>query len=410
MIKKVKVEQLKPGAFVHDFNCGWLHHPFLRNRVKVRTDGDIEKILKYQIHEVYIDTENGVDVDDAPTKSEVDRDIQQKLENLPGERKGGDPEVPLCQAVPRAKRLIKEAKETTKRLLDDAKTGKQIDMHLVAGIVDQMTDSVLSNKDALVSLLRIKHKDEYTYMHSLAVAALCISFARRLELDHKNIKALGIGGLLHDIGKVRIPGEILNKPGPLTEEEFEVMKEHVKHGELILQETTNIDENSLCVTAHHHERLDGTGYPAGLKGDQISPFGQMTAIVDIYDALTSERCYKNAMPPTAAMRKIFEWSNSYLNRDLVESFIAHLGIYPIGTLVRLRSGFIAVVVDHGRKGLLCPVVQAVFDTKRQRFTQPFEIDLSKESKADSLHEIAGCEEPDKWALSPEQYLSRYRRD
>ncbi len=146
------------------------------------------------------------------------------------------------------------------------------------------------------------------------------------------------------------------------------------------------------------------------KGDEISLFGEMTAIVDIYDALTSERCYENAMSPTAAMRKIFEWSNSYLNRELAENFIAQLGIYPIGTLVRLRSGFIAVVVDHGNNGLLHPVVRILYDTQRHSFTKPFEIDLAKDARDGNRHEIAGCEEPDKWPLSPEQHLSEYRHD
>jgi HD-GYP domain-containing protein (c-di-GMP phosphodiesterase class II) len=131
----------------------------------------------------------------------------------------------------------------------------------------------------------------------------------------------------------------LNKPGPLSEKEFEIMKQHVMHGDCILRQTGNIEEDSICVTAHHHERLDGTGYPERLKGDEISPFGQMAAIVDIYDALTSERCYKNPMAPTDALRKLFEWSDNYLNRDLVERFIAHLGIYPVGSVVRLQSGY-----------------------------------------------------------------------
>src|SRR2546428_266914 len=170
MIKKIKIEQLKPGIFVHDFNCGWLHHPFLRNRVKLNTDADI----------------------------------------------------------------------------------------------DRMTKSVLDNSDALVSLARIKNKDEYTYLHSLSVSALCISFGEHLQLDDKKIKSIGVGGLLHDIGKVRVPSEILNKPGPLSEKEFDIMKQHVKYGDCILRETTKIEEDSICVTAHHHERLDGTGYPDGL--------------------------------------------------------------------------------------------------------------------------------------------------
>jgi putative nucleotidyltransferase with HDIG domain len=276
-------------------------------------------------------------------------------------------------------------------------------MQQIENLVDRMTESVLNSKDALISLARIKNKDEYTYMHSLAVSALCISFAEHLGLDAKKIKQIGIGGLLHDIGKVKVPIGILNKPGALTEKEFEIMKQHVHHGSCILQQT-KIDRTAVSVTAHHHERLNGTGYPDGLKGDQISFFGQMAAVVDIYDALTSERCYKRSIPPTHALRKLYEWSHSYLNKELVEKFIAHVGIYPVGTLVRLRSGFLGVVIRHGEKGLLYPVVRAVYNTRKEVQIVPFNIDLSKKASVGDSDEITGCESPERWNIRPYAYL------
>ncbi|HTN72996.1 MAG TPA: HD-GYP domain-containing protein [Methylomirabilota bacterium] len=405
MIKKIKVEQMKPGIFVHDFNCGWLHHPFLKNRLKIATEKEIEQVIHHQIREVYIDTDKGLDVDDAPTKPEVDREIQTEITKIdppPAQERG---RVALGEEVVRAKKLLAEVKQSTKILMDDVKLGKQLDMDQAATLVDKMTDSVLNNSAALISLARIKNKDEYTYQHCIAVSALCIAFGEYLRLDDKKVKALGIGGLLHDIGKVRIPLEILNKPGPLSEKEFEIMKEHVMHGDCILRQTGNIEEDSICVTAHHHERLDGTGYPKGLKGDEISPFGQMAAIVDIYDALTSERCYKNPMAPTVALRKLYEWSDNYLNRELVERFIAHLGIYPVGSVVRLQSGFIGVVIDHGEKGLLYPVVRALYDTRKERVVFPFDIDLAKQRTDERADEVVGCEAPGKWHLRAERCLA-----
>jgi putative nucleotidyltransferase with HDIG domain len=405
MIKKITVEHLRPGIFVHDFNSGWLHHPFLRNKIKIETEGDIEKILKYQIREVYIDTEKGLDVDDAPTQQEVTAEIQTEIDHVPAPAKKEN-RRPLRAEIARARRLITEAKQTTHRLMDDVKLGKQLDVRQVEDIVEKLTDSVLSNKDALISLVRIKKKDEYTYMHSLAVSALCISFAQHLGLDAKATKQIGVGGLLHDFGKVKIPLEVLTKPGPLTEKEFEIMKRHVEHGECMLRQTSRIDESSICVTAHHHERLDGTGYPAGLREDQISLFGQIAAIVDIYDALTAERCYKDSIPPTEALKKLFEWSDRYLNRQLVEQFIAHVGIYPIGALVRLRSGRVGVVVDHGEKGLLYPVVRVLFDRKRGRVLHPFNLDLSKKALSGESDEVVGCESLAKWNIHPESYLTQ----
>src|SRR5919108_272690 len=404
MIKKIKVEQLKPGVFVHDFNSGWLHHPFLKNQAKIKTDDEVQKIIKYRIHEVYIDTDKGLDIDDAPTQQQVVEEIQTEIDKLSAPAQGNS-RLPLKQEIAQAKRFINEAKNTTRHLMDDVKLGKQIDTQQVENLVDRMTQSVLNSKDALISLARIKNKDEYTYMHSLAVSALCISFAEHLGLDSKKIKQIGVGGLLHDIGKVKVPIGILNKPGALTEKEFEIMKQHVHHGNCILQQT-KIDETSISVTAHHHERLDGTGYPDGLKGDQISFFGQMAAVVDIYDALTSERCYKGSMPPTQALRKLYEWSHSYLNKELVEKFIAHVGIYPVGTLVRLRSGFLGVVIRHGEKGLLYPVVRAVYNTRKEVQIVPFNIDLSKKASAGDSDEITGCESPERWNIRPYIYLAQ----
>ena len=403
MIKKIKVDKLKPGIFVHDFNCGWLHHPFLKNRLKLSSDKEIEKVISYGIREVYIDTDSGLDVDDAPTQDEIDQAIDSDLATLSeaGEKTRGD--VPLEGEIDKAKALIAEAKQATHRLMDDVRLGKQIDLPQVETLVEKMTESVFNNSDALVSLLRIKTKDEYTYLHSLAVSALCISFAQYLDFDHGKIKAIGIGGLLHDIGKVKIPDQILHKPGPLTEAEFEVMKQHVDHGNAVLEQTTRLDASSVCVTAHHHERLDGTGYPQGLRGDQISLFGQVSAIVDIYDALTSERCYKGSITPTEALRKIFEWSDSYLNRHLVEKFVTHIGIYPVGSVVRLRSGAVAVVVRHGQKDLLHPVVRILFDWRHKRLSRAAEIDLGQPEPGSDGNEILACVSAEKLPVNPVEY-------
>jgi HD-GYP domain-containing protein (c-di-GMP phosphodiesterase class II) len=406
MLKKVKTEKLKPGMFVHDFNCGWLDHPFLRNRVLLRDDADVEKILEHRIREVYIDTDHGLDADDAPTKRHVDEVIDTEMNKLQPQRRRSSRSVPLAAEIKRAKRLLHESKEQTQVLLDAVRMGMKLDVPQIEIVVEKMTVSVLRNKDALVSLTRIKNKDEYTYLHSLAVSALCISFGQHLDLEPQEIKDLGVGGLLHDIGKLKMPLELLNKPGPLTEKEFEIMKTHVAHGDCILRETTGIEESSICVTRHHHERLNGTGYPEGLKGDQISKFGKIAAIVDIYDALTSERCYKDAIQPTDVLRKLLEWSESYLDRSLVEQFILHMGIYPVGTVVRLRSGIIGVVVEQGERSLLDPVVRAVYDTKRHKLVTPFEINLSSRPAGQRLDEIVGCEAAESWNFQPETYLER----
>ena len=354
MIKKIKVKQLKPGMFIDDFNSNWLDHPFFNNSAKVKDEKIIEKIAKSGIQEVYIDTEKGLDVTDAPAKKDVEQEIQEELNKLSDTKLEANTRVPLKEEIVRARKIMTEAVKTMQALMEDVKLGKQIEIKQVEHIVENMTDSIFHNKDALISLSRIKQKDEYTYMHSLSVCALLIAFADQMNFNYTTIHAVGVGGLLHDIGKVKIENKILNKKGALSEEEFEEMKEHVKHGCLLMEQGLEIAETSVWVTAQHHERLNGTGYPGGLKGGEISNFGQMAAIVDVYDALTSDRCYRDKMHPTEALRKLFEWSDSYFNKELVEQFIRCVGIYPVGSLVRLASDLFAVVLDHNEKSLLHP--------------------------------------------------------
>jgi putative nucleotidyltransferase with HDIG domain len=405
MIKKIKTEQLKPGMFVHDFNCGWINHPFLRNRLLLKHDAEIEQIIEHQIREVYIDTEQGLDADEAPTEQFVEEVIHGELKALAPEPARKGQAASVAEEARNAKAILQESKRQTQILMDAVRVGAKLDLPHAELVVERMTESVLRNKDALVSLSRIKNKDEYTYLHSLSVAALCISFGHYLGLEPHVIKALGLGGLLHDIGKLRVPDALLNKPGPLTEAEWEVMRTHVTQGQRILEDCSGMEETSICVCQHHHERLDGTGYPAGLRGEQISKAGQIAAIVDIYDALCSERCYKHALPPTVALRKLFEWSNYYLDRSLVERFVLHMGIYPVGTVVRLRSGFIGVVIEQSAKNLLDPVVRAVYDTKRSKWVVPFEINLSSRPAGQQLDEIIGCEAGETWKLQPEKYFA-----
>lgn len=404
MIKKIKVERLKPGFFVHDFNCGWLNHPFFKNRMMLKSDKDVEKIVAHGIDEVYIDTDAGLDVDDAPTQQEVERAIDNELEGLTRVKSSKRAEVPLAERVDQSKTLIIESKFTTQCLLDGVKFGNPLDMSEIATLIDNVALSVADDGDTLVSLLRNKRRNEYSYLHSLSVASLCISFAQSINLDAEQVRELGIGGLLHDIGEVRIPSRILNKPGPLTDDEFEIMKQHVTRGTEILQRTPRISEGSMTVTAQHQERLDGSGYPKGLRGDAIDLFGQVAAIVDVYDALTSARSYNVPLPPTAALRKLYEWSDMYLNRYLVEKFIAHIGIYPVGSLVRMRNGDVGVVLRHGENSLLRPVVRIIFDRYNRRVNDTSEVDLAQEAPGSDAHNIVCCEASERLKVDPIRFL------
>ena len=402
MIKKVKTGQLKPGMFVHDFNCGWLQHPFFSTTIKIKDSKMVQKIFDSGIQEVYIDTGKGLDVVDAPTEQEVDQNIQAEISKVVEPETGGMKPASVKEEINKAQEIKKEAKQTVQKIMEDIRLGKQLEVEKADHVVSMMVDSIFRNKDALASLGRIKKTDEYTFFHSVSVSVLLISFAKHLGFDMKLIKTIGIGGLLHDVGKMKIPPEILNKPGKLSDDEYNKIKEHAVHSRLILEQYPDISELSVFIAAQHHERFDGTGYPDGLKGYEISEFGRMAAIVDVYDAITSNRCYHRGMLPSEALRKMFEWSEFHFDRTLVQQFIRCMGIYPVGTLVRLESGLVGVVMDHGERSLLQPIVRIIYDIIRKQHIKPYAVDLSQ-PEGGREDKIKGYEQPEKWDIKPEEY-------
>jgi HD-GYP domain-containing protein (c-di-GMP phosphodiesterase class II) len=399
MIKKIQVNQLKPGMFVHDLNCGWLQHPFMSTRFKVKNDKIVAKIHNYGIREVYIDTNKGTDVADAPTREEVVKQIDSEIDDIIKPQTDARNLVPVRQEMKRAREVKKEAKKTVENLMNEVRLGKQIEVEKVDHVVENMVESIFRNRDALSSLGRIKKVDEYTFMHSVSVGVLMISFGKFIGLDLALIKELGVGGLLHDVGKVKVPPELLASPEKLSDTEFLKVRDHVLHSRKILEDTPNMHKNSITVAAHHHERVDGSGYPDKLKGKNIHIFAQMAAIADVYDAMTSQRCYQRQFSPTETLKKLYEWDGAY-NRELVQQFIRCVGIYPVGSLVRLQSGLIAVVMEHGEKGLIHPLVRVVYDAKKKTYVMPHDIDLSSNG-SDS---IAGYEVPEKCGIDPEKFI------
>jgi putative nucleotidyltransferase with HDIG domain len=261
MIKKIATEQLRPGMFIHDLNCGWMEHPFMHNRFKVEGHAEIEKITHIGIREVYIDTDLGLDVKDAQTEEDVRAEIHEKMIKVVQAHPVRPHPRPVREELVVAKQVQHEANQAVHSIMTDIRMGKQIEVEQVNPVVERITDSILRNRDALISLGRIKERDNYTFQHSVNVCALLVSFCNALDVEPNVIREVGIGGLLHDIGKMKVPLAILNKPGPLTEKEFNAMKAHAPLGRDMLRETPNIPDTAIMVTGQHHERYDGTGYP-----------------------------------------------------------------------------------------------------------------------------------------------------
>lgn len=404
MIKKIDVFALRPGMYVHDLDCDWMEHPFLQNKFLLKDSSDIEKISALGIHHIYIDTDRGIDAPNAPSAEEVHQHLDAKMLQL-GESLTSRPrhQVPIEAELLQARRVYSEASSIVSNVLQDCRLGKQVEMEKLEPIVSAISTSILRNPDAIISLLRIKRVDKYTFQHSVAVSTLLLSFCRAVSDERRAIEQVGIGGLLHDLGKMRVPDFILNKPGKLSESEFDLMKRHVEYGCEILQNTPNFSPVALNIVAEHHERYDGSGYPNGLKGDEISPFGQMAAIIDVYDALTSNRVYHHGIEPTEALKKILEWSEFHFDTQLVHQFIRTIGIYPVGTLVRLESGYLAVVIEQHHENLLQPRVRMVFNSHANCQMRPKDVDLSKPGCQDR---VVAFEQPKTWNIDPLRFLAR----
>ena len=395
MLKKISVKQLTAGMYLKEFCGSWMEHPFWRNSFVITDPNDIERILASSIQEVWIDSAQGLDVPpDEPTISEAETQAQVDAELDAAARAARDvAPLSIQKEMARAAKICAQAKQAVTSMFQEARMGKAVDAANARKLVEEISDSVTRNPGALISLARLKTADDYTYMHSVAVCALMIALGRQLGLDEELIRKLGIAGLLHDLGKAMMPLEVLNKPGKLTDEEFRIMKSHPEEGYKLLQESHGVDEITFDVVLHHHEKTDGSGYPKGLKGDEISLHAKMGAVCDVYDAITSNRPYKAGWDPAESLRKMAEWANGHFDPTVFQAFVKSLGIYPIGSLVRLGSGRLGIVVDQSPKSLLMPRIKVFFSTRSSARIRPELIDLSAPG---CMEKIASREDPANW--------------
>ncbi|NGZ87499.1 HD-GYP domain-containing protein [Duganella aceris] len=404
MLKKVDASQLKVGMYIHDLSCDWMTHPFVRNRFLLSSNDEIRKIINAGIHDVVIDSAKGLDVQDAPTLAEAqaatEREIVEIVAKAPVVTR-----VSLGEEMKRAVQIRHQASTLVRTVMQDARLGKAIELDQVQPVVQNITESILRNPGALVGLLRIKNKDDYTFLHSVSVCTLLVAFCRSRNIPADVTHQAGLGGLLHDTGKALVPDAILNKPGPLTDEEFAVIKRHPQDGYEILRQSPEIGPIPLDITLHHHERRDGSGYPGKQSSDDISELAQMAAIVDVYDAITADRCYHKGMSAAAALRKIYEWSKFHFNPTFAQEFMRCVGIYPVGTMVILESGRLGVVIEPHETNLLAPKVNVFFHTKKNVYIKPETIDLSRGLGFGGGDKIVGHESPAKWNVDPMRFLT-----
>lgn len=397
MLKKISVEHVRLGMHLHAFCGSWLEHPFWRTKFVLTDPNDITLIVESSIKEVWIDASKGLDVpSDEVTEEAEDVTPEQVAPAKPLVQE----KVSFNDEVKRAAKICAKGKEAVISMFQEARMGKAVDAEAAMPLVEEISNSVMRNPGALISLARLKTADDYTYMHSVAVCALMIALARQLQLSDEDTRAAGMAGLMHDLGKAMMPMAVLNKPGKLTDAEFAVIRTHPEEGYKLLLTASGVNEITKDVCLHHHEKIDGSGYPKGLNGETMSLFAKMGAVCDVYDAITSNRPYKAGWDPAESIKRMAEWTGHF-DATVFQAFVKSLGIYPTGSFVRLDSGRLGVVIEQGEKSLLKPKVKVFFSSKSQAYIKPEIIDLGRPG----VHEkIAGREDPKKWGI---QDVDRY---
>ena len=371
------------GMYVERLGRSWLENPFWKRSFLLESPADLERIRVARLNEVWIDTARGL----APPEPVA---VAAAPVPVPAAAAAGTdaavPAVAVAQVAPalsreaemaHARRLLERTRQAVQTMFDEARMGKALVVGQAYELVDDIASSVLRGGGLLLGLARLKTADNYTYMHSVAVCALMTALARELELAPEQVRSAGLAGLLHDIGKMAVPSAILNKPGSLSDAEFSSVRAHPAAGHRMLLEVDEIDPVALDVCLHHHEKLDGSGYPKGLCGEEISLYARMGAICDVYDAITSNRPYKQGWCPAESLRRMAAWRGGHLDATLFAAFVKCLGIYPLGTLVRLQSERLAVVVGQAAgKTLISPTVRAFFSIRAGTCIAPCLIDLA----------------------------------
>lgn len=400
MLKRIHIDQLRLGMHVHELCGSWMEHPFWRSSFLLDNTDDLKTLLSTGIKEAWIDTSKGLDVEEGAVEESIAVEVEATLAQADTTGKF-HARIDTAQEAARSVMICAKSKQAVTSMFNEARMGKALDAEDALPIVEEISSSVLRNPGALIGLARLKNKDDYTYMHSVAVCALMVSLARQLELGDEQIRQAGMAGLLHDIGKMMIPLEILNKPGKLTDAEFDLVKSHPAEGHKMLLEGSGISEIALDVCLHHHEKVDGKGYPDRLSNEQISLYAKMGAVCDVYDAITSNRPYKNGWEPAESIRKMAEWSTGHYDLVVFHAFVKSIGIYPVGSLVKLESDRLAVIVEQTTKSLLTPIVKVFFSIKSNSRIGAEILDLSKPACNDK---IVSHEDPVKWDIPDIQQL------
>jgi len=420
---------LKPGMFVHDFNCSWFTHPFMTNQLMIDNREMVDKVISHGIKELFIDTARGIDLGGEtppaktgnPAKTVSRRKDETVVAEMPEEiATPGAPAIILdtfeenlarikqrgiADEIPQALKVRERAQKLLENVFADIRSGKAIDIGPTHEVAEEMVKSAYRNSAAMACVAKLSDVGDGLLSHSINVCSLMVAFCRQVEMDAETTVEVATGALLHDVGMIKIDRNALENPDKMTPGEFQELKKHVVYSKEILSAVPGISSIALQVAELHHERYDGSGYPYGFKGDDIPQVAQMLCIVDIYDALTSKKVQKSGIKMTQGLKMLFEVaSRGMLNPALVQTFIRCIGLYPIGTVVRLSNDKAGVVIRQNPESLLKPVVRIMYDLKKDCYIRPRDIDFATLPEGRENDKIVASMPSTKWNVDLIGYI------
>lgn len=407
MKRWIDINEVRPGMRIEKIDRSWISTPFFSHRSAEISADRIKQLKACGVRSVEVVIDDPSDQGERPLESEkqvqpdpIDANVSTaQQENEP-------PPVSFEEELPAAKQVYKAAKTVIQGAMQDVRLGRAVNIDAVNQVVSEMTESVFRNPDALASLSRLKRFDEYTFYHSVNTSLLAMSLGRELGFGREELQQIGVGTLLHDIGKIKIPVELLNKPGRFDVHEMEIMKQHVMRGVEVLSGTTGLAEVYLKPALEHHERVDGSGYPFQRSKDNLSRFGLIAAVVDVYDAITSDRCYHKGKPPHDALQYLYLISlKGHLEPSFVHQFIKVVGVYPVGSVVELNTGEVAVVRQVHRDAPLEPCAVIVKSAGNVLMNTTLECDLRQQNHP-PRRTIATVKDPHSSGINPSLYLDK----
>lgn len=445
MHRRIPIDQLAVGMHVVGLDISWLRTPFLRNRWKVSDPSQVETLKACGARFVDIEDEQAAELGQPSPEGEIAKEDlasegRSKSEDRPATPSGAltspDEHVPrsreghqaveakpegrslkshrptpppvsptsLDEELPRARETHTAAKNIIAKVMGDVRLGREINTEDAAQVVENMIDSMLHNPDALISMSRLKSYDEYTFFHSVNTAILALGLGRHMGMNRDALYLLGLGVFLHDVGKMKVPLEILNKPDRLTSQEYEIIKQHALRGAELLTETKGLREEAIRPALEHHERVNGTGYPFGRKQEELSVFGMIGAVTDIYDAITTDRVYHKAMPPHEALQYLYQVAQrGHIQAELVSRFVRCIGVYPVGSCVRLNTNELGVVERLSHERPLEPTLLLVRDAQEALIAPPRVLDLASQTRK-PIRTITGVVLPAAHGIDPNTIL------